>query len=205
MSEEVWAEEVWSEAEWSAFYQMADTFVAKANVLVGTELTDDIAAAMLYACARFNTFAMQSELDRPDALGDEAVDYLAEEFESHLRDHMEEQICPNPGSRDNPVGGPERAVALLRALDGRREEEVSDFLTLADQFLGIANGLVGRARTGRISAAFMHGATRFNVYAMQCLGHPPNQIDEALVADFREIYTDLVYYHSGEPLIAPRG
>ena len=199
-------EDAWSEDEWTAFYEMANAFIHKANALSAAELTGEveIGAAMIYACSRFNTFTMQAQLEDPSQVDGGVVDFLAGEFESHLRDHMEEQVCSTPGAQGDTAGRPGRAVQVLRGLDGRSEDEVSEFLDLADQFLNLANGLVGRAQIGRISSAFMHGSTRFNVYTMQLLGHPPEQIDEALVSDFCGIYADLVRHHASEILIAPQ-
>ena len=196
------SDETWTDAEWQSFYQMADAFMAPANALSASAMTDEIAAAMLYSCARFNAFAMQAQDPNGAMLDREAVDFLAEEFESHLLDSMEEQIAPTPGSRDNPVGGPERAVLILRDLDGKNEGDVSEFLDLADRFVAVANQMLDGARIGRVSAAFMHAAARFNVYTMQCLGHPPEQVDQDLVSAFRDIYAALVHYHGQDVLVS---
>lgn len=196
-----------SRAEWAAFYEMADAFIERANDLIDGKPAGEVAAAMLYACARFNAFAVQVQSGGPAGVDDEAVDYLTGEFESHLRDHMEMPAGPGPGSRVDPTGdpadGPGQAVRVLRALDGRLEAEVSDFLTLADRFMDIANGLLDRARSNRISAAFMHASARFNVFAMHRPGHLAEVVEEALVADYCAIYASLVRYHGGETLIGP--
>lgn len=196
------SDETWTDAEWQSFYQMADAFMAPANALSSSAMTDEIAAAMLYACSRFNAFAMQAQDPAGATLDDEAVGFLAEEFESHLLDSMEEQIAPTQGSRDNPVGGPERAVVILRDLDGKNEGDVSEFLDLADRFLAVANHMLEGARIGRVSAAFMHATARFNVYTMQCLGHPAEQVDQDLVAAFRDVYAALVHYHGQDALVS---
>ena len=95
-----------SEAELRAFQDTANEFIRVANDLVGIEEVAEIAAAFLYACARYNSFAMQAMAEDPGAIDAETVDYLAQEFEKHLREHMAQQVCPDPGEADNPIDPP---------------------------------------------------------------------------------------------------
>lgn len=196
------SDETWSQDEWAAFYEMADAFLVQANALIASELIDQVAAAMLYACSRFNTFAMQVQADDRPGLDDEAIVFLTEELESHLRDQMEEPASPAQVEIDKPVGGPDSVILILRGMDGRLEEEVSDFLDLADRFVAVANVMVGQVRVARVSAAFMYAATRFNVYTMRCHGLPTEKVDETLVTEFCRLYAALVHYHGQDSLVA---
>lgn len=194
-----------SEAERQAFYATANAFLDIANRRIGIEPVEEIAAAFLYACARYNSFAMQAQSGDPSAIDDATVDYLAADFEGHLREHMGQDLGTGPGAPDSSAGSPGRAVDVLKGLNDRDPEDLSDFLDLGDRFIAVANKLIQTKRVGRISAAFMHACTRFNVYVAQCLGHPPRELDEALVAAFRRAYVNLVNYHLQETLVAPRG
>lgn len=196
--------ETWTEADWEAFYELANAHVHAANDLIDVEPAEDIAAAMIYACARFNTFVMQAQMEDPSTIQDETVGYLGTDFQNHMLEHIAELQSTTPATAGSPIGRATRAVEILDALDGRDEDDVSEFLDLADKFLDIANGQIGKARLGRVSAAFMHAATRFNVFAIQKLGHLPKETDRALVSAFRDIYEKLVRYHAKETLIEPQ-
>jgi len=187
------------------FYASANEFLEVANGLVGIEPTDEIAAAFLYGCARYNSFAMQAISQDPSAIDQEVVDYLASELERHLRDHMEESLGARPSGPDDPSDNPRRVIELLKGLNDRDEDDLSDFLDLGDRFIAVANKLIQTKRVGRISATFMHACARFNVYCMQGLGHPPETVSDDLVAAFRQAYVNLVNYHLQETLVAPRG
>lgn len=193
-----------SEAERQAFYDTANEFLDPANSLIGVEPIDELAAAFLYACARYNSFAMQALAEDPSAIDEATVEYLATEFERHLGDHMREQLRSGPSGPDDPDGSPRQVVDVISGLADRDEDELSDFLDLGDRFIAVANRLIRTERVGRISAAFMHACARFNVYAMQSLGHPPGEVDEDLIELYREAYVNLVDYHLQETLIRPQ-
>lgn len=196
------SEEAWTEGEWAAFYELANRYIDAANALIGEEEIGQIGAAMLYACCRYNCFVMQIQSDDPSALTDEAMTFLADEIESHMLDHMEGSVTDDAPRVGDTLGGPMRVIQIIENLDGRLEEDVADFLSLADGFLTIANQQTSQARPGRVSAAFMHAMIKFNVYVMQILGLPPRKPDQALVRAFREVYVRLARYHAQETLVA---
>ena len=193
-----------SEAEEEAFYELANAFIEPANDLMDIEPADEIAAAFLYACARYNAFAMQIQVDDPSRVDDDTINYLCDEYAGHLQEHMEDPgVCEAPGSRDDPVGAPERVANLVETLGDRDEDELWEFRDIGDKFIHVANGLNKYNRPGQISAAFMHACARFNVFVMVQLGHPSGEVDEGLVARFRTTYEGLLRYHLSEQLIEP--
>jgi hypothetical protein len=194
-----------SDTEWAAFYDVANDFLDVANQLIGIEPSEEIAAAFLYACARYNSFTMQAQAEDPTTIDDETVEYLASELERHLREHMAQSLGAETSAPDNPAGSPRQVIDLIKRLNDRDEDDLSKFLDLGDRFINVANGVNPPTRVSRISAAFMHACARFNVYCMQGLGHPPETVDEDLVAAFRQAYVNLVNYHLQETLVAPRG
>ena len=190
------------EDEKDAFYELANQFLEPANDLVGIEDVPEIAAAFLYACARYNAFAMQVQSADPGEVDADDVRMLTEALETELGNHMEEALESDP---TGTAGGADPAVvaALLAALDGRSDEDRSDFLDLADRFIDVANGVRPPQKVSRISACFMHAAARFNVFAMQRNGLKPGQVDSSLVARLCDTYRALVERHISEVLIKP--
>ena len=55
--------------EMDAFYQTADLFLNAANQLLAEEIPARAGAAFLYACARFNGFALQVQIEQVRQLG----------------------------------------------------------------------------------------------------------------------------------------
>ena len=202
-----WKEEDLShipEDEMDAFWETANAFMAVANDLMGEEPGDDIAAAFLFACARYNAFTMQGQSQDKSQIDEDFVDFLCQRFETELRDHMGETLSTNPAGTAPPDMDARQVLDVLNALPEMDQEERSALMDLGDRFLSIANGLIQTQKAARISAAFMHACTRFNTFIMQCLGHPAETVDEALVGDFRGAYERLLRFHLAEPLIAPK-
>lgn len=72
------------------FLDAADEFVQLANRLADAHSREFIAAAMMYATARFNAFAWLTREDKPDQGLDAAAAYYASEFDKMLRDNVDE-------------------------------------------------------------------------------------------------------------------
>lgn len=72
------------------FLDAADEFVQLANRLNERYPRDWVAAAMMYATARYNAFVWLTRDDRPDQALDEAVAHYASEYERMLRDNVDE-------------------------------------------------------------------------------------------------------------------
>jgi hypothetical protein len=83
------------------FLDAADEFVQLANRMTDERARDWVAAAMMYATARFNAFAWLTREDRPGQTLDAAVAHYRSEFEKMLRDNVDE-LTPHyraaPGS-----------------------------------------------------------------------------------------------------------
>lgn len=69
-----------SETERTAYYELANEILTPANDLLGVEPPEEVAAAFLYACAMYNVFAMQVQLEDPSTIDAETLEYLVEEF-----------------------------------------------------------------------------------------------------------------------------
>ncbi len=72
------------------FLDAADEFVQLANRLADSHSREFIAAAMMYATARFNAFSWLTREDRPGQTLDQAATYFASEFDKMLRDNVDE-------------------------------------------------------------------------------------------------------------------
>ena len=187
------------DAEMDAFYQTADQFLNAANDLLASEQPATAGAAFLYACARYNGFAMQVQLDT--AVIDEATrEKLCDFFESEISEHLLQRLSNAPA----PVGGQATGQALdvLIGMNGMDPDARSAFLKLGDVFIHIANDLAETVLIARISAAFLHACTRFNAYLLQREGLEPGVQDTQLIADFRQVYSDLLSFHLDQSLVA---
>lgn len=185
-----------------AFYELANRFLEPANDLVGIEPVTEIAAAFLYACARYNAFAMQAQSADPRDAGDDDAAMLADALAKELRNHMGQRLQTEP---DAPPSGSDAAVvaSLLAGLDDRDDDDLDAFLDMADRFIDVANGVRPPQKVSRLSACFMHAAARFNVYAMQRQGLKPGHVDDALAGRLCDAYRRLVGLHLSENLIKP--
>jgi len=72
------------------FLDAADEFVQLANRLNERYPRDWVAAAMMYATARYNAFVWLTREDRPGQTLDEAAAYYASEYDRMLRDNVDE-------------------------------------------------------------------------------------------------------------------
>lgn len=73
-----------------AFLDAADAFVQLANQMTDRYAREWVAAAMMYAAARFNAFAWLTREDRPEQSLDQAAAFYASEFDKMLRDNVDE-------------------------------------------------------------------------------------------------------------------
>jgi hypothetical protein len=86
------------------FLDTADEFVQLANRFTDQFSREFVAAAMLYAAARFSAFAWLTREEAPEQTLDQAVAYYAGEFDRMLRDNVDEltpHYRPQPGERPN--------------------------------------------------------------------------------------------------------
>lgn len=195
------------EGERQAFYELANTMLAPANAMMDSQPADEIAAAFVFACALFNAFAMQVQSEDPVALDAETGDYLETEFRTQLREHMGQALVRNPAAPDDPDGPPftpGRVAEILSGLDAMPEAERSALLDLGDRFIAPANAALGQHRPGQASAAMMHACTRFNVFVMQALGHPPGTVDAPLIDGIAMAYRQLLDRNMAQSQIAPQ-
>ncbi len=72
------------------FLDAADEFVQLANRMTDSYAREWVAAAMMYATARFNAFAWLTREDKPEQTLDAAAAYYTTEFEKMLRDNVDE-------------------------------------------------------------------------------------------------------------------
>lgn len=72
------------------FLDAADEFVQLANRMTDDRAREWVAAAMMYATARFNAFAWLTREDRPEQTLDQAAAYCTAEFDKMLRDNVDE-------------------------------------------------------------------------------------------------------------------
>ena len=201
MSAEV-APNVIPEAEMAAFFETANLFLNKANALAQTESRDLVAAAFLYACARYNAFSMQAQSPDPSEVDREFSEFLVTRFEDEVREHMTETLSSS-GTAPQPGMDPKLAIEALDEFDSYNEQERKAFYDLGDAFVDIANLEIQHQKASRISAAMMHACTRFNVFVMQSFGLAPGLVDPTLVAAFSKAYETLLHTHMKEMLIAP--
>lgn len=76
------------------FLDAADRFVQLANSMTDAAAREWVAAAMMYATARFNAFAWLTREEHPDQTLDQAAAYYAAEYALMLRDNVDE-IAPH--------------------------------------------------------------------------------------------------------------
>jgi hypothetical protein len=72
------------------FLDAADEFVQLANRMTDERARQWVAAAMMYATARFSAFVWLTREDRPEQTLDQVAAYLASEFDRMLRDNVDE-------------------------------------------------------------------------------------------------------------------
>jgi hypothetical protein len=72
------------------FLDAADEFVQLANRMTDASSREWVAAAMMYATARFNAFAWLTRESNPGQTLDQAAAYYAGEFDKMLRDNVDE-------------------------------------------------------------------------------------------------------------------
>ena len=73
------------------FWDLEQKFIDLANTSVDTSDLGKVGAAMLYAAARFNTFAIAATaLDRKEFIedADDTMDYLSKQFRHMLGDNL---------------------------------------------------------------------------------------------------------------------
>jgi hypothetical protein len=83
--------------EQDEFYEMADAFVDLANEMAETERVSRVSSAFLYACARYNAYAMQVQGGAVAEADEDAIRYLLEQYEKMLREHMTERLFETNG------------------------------------------------------------------------------------------------------------
>lgn len=71
------------------FLDAADEFVQLANRMTDNYGRDWVAAAMMYATARFNAFVWLTREGRPDQSLDAAAAYYTAEYDKMLRDNVD--------------------------------------------------------------------------------------------------------------------
>ena len=194
-----------SEEEMAAFYKSADLYLNKANELVGVEPPARVGAAFLYACARFNAFALQADLEDAGGVADDMREGIVDLFESELSEHLLQRLRNAPeafGAGGQATG---EALDIMVGLNDLDPTARSAFLRLADNFIHIANDMIQAEGLTRASVALVHACTRFNAYVLQREGLEPGVQDQALIADFRQVYSDLLGFHLGQALIASDG
>jgi len=86
------------------FLDVADEFVQLANKFTDDYSAEWVAAAMMYATARFNAFAWLTRDEKPDQTLDQAAAYFAGEYDKMLRDNVAE-IAPHYGEAGRPATG----------------------------------------------------------------------------------------------------
>lgn len=86
------------------FLDSADEFVQLANRLVDRYSREFVAAAMMYAAARFSAFAWLTREEGAAQTLDEAAAYYTNEFDRMLRDNVDELT---PHYRPQPGGKPD--------------------------------------------------------------------------------------------------
>ena len=74
------------------------------------------------------------------------------------------------------------------------------FFDRADAFLAVANGQIGEAPPGQVSAAMMYAAARFNAFVAQTQGVPPGEVDEETVRYFTAEYEKMLRENLGQVL-----
>ncbi len=72
------------------FLDAADEFVQLANRMTDDRAREWVAAAMMYATARFHAFAWLTREGQPEQPLDAAVAYYRSEFDKMLRDNVDE-------------------------------------------------------------------------------------------------------------------
>jgi len=72
------------------FLDAADEFVQLANRMTDSQAREWVAAAMMYATARFNAFAWLTRDGKPEQTLDQAAVYYGAEFDKMLRDNVDE-------------------------------------------------------------------------------------------------------------------
>ena len=72
------------------FLDAADEFVQLANRMTDSYAREWVAAAMMYATARFNAFAWLTREDKPEQSLDAAAAYYTSQFDKMLRDNVDE-------------------------------------------------------------------------------------------------------------------
>jgi hypothetical protein len=83
------------------FLDTADEFVQLANRLTDKYSREFVAAAMMYATARFSAFAWLTRDERPEQTLEQAAAYYTSEFDKMLRDNVDEltpHYQPQPGA-----------------------------------------------------------------------------------------------------------
>lgn len=85
------------------FLDAADEFVQLANKMAESYSREWVAAAMMYATARFNAFAWLTREDRPGQTLDQAAAYYAREYDKMLRDNVDE-LTPHYGAGTSGTG-----------------------------------------------------------------------------------------------------
>lgn len=187
----------------SAFFEVANLFLAPANDLASEHAVAEIAAAFLYGCSRYNAFAMQAQSDDLADHREEAAEMLTDYWTNELRDHMVLDLQRDPAAV--PVGAsPSDALDVLNGLEARDRDAFSAFMDMADTFIDVANATTTERKVSRLSACCMHACARFNVFAMQANGLKPGVVDEDLIESFTAMYRKLVDRHLLEILVAPR-
>ena len=128
------------EADLEAFFQTANRFLDKANALAQSESRDIVAAAFLYACARYNAFAMQAQAGDPTAVGAEFADFLIDRFEQEVREHMAEALSSTGAE---PQHGKHEYLATMENIQNKENmvgENGTWYYYLKNDPLGKVNG-----------------------------------------------------------------
>lgn len=184
-----------------AFMELADEFIQVGNLALGAESAARVAAAFLYACSRYNAFAMQWGGLTPTEVDEDTVAYLEGDFRAKLCEHMAQRVVDAPEGEAGADAPASPVIDILSDLEASDSEERGEFLDLADRFITKANDLISRWRASRVSAACSFGCARFLVFVMQTNGLRPTHVDEACAETVAQTYGSLVRRHMGEMLI----
>ncbi|MEM6422754.1 MAG: DUF3144 domain-containing protein [Pseudomonadota bacterium] len=201
-----------SDEEQESYVQLANRFLEIANDRFDDGPVAYTAATFLYACARYNGFAMQAQGAVPGEVRPETVDYLVGCFRTEVEAHMQEALGAEPDQEAAPAWfGAAIEVEIKTHLAHLAADEALEegqaawrFDEVADAYITLANELAGAHRISRLSSTMMHACSRYAVYAMQAAGLAPEIEDRATSERMVALYADTLRAHLGEVLVHPQ-
>ena len=78
------------------FYELADAHIALANTRMGEVKLSQVSAALLFAAARFNAFAISASAENKAQMlleKEAAIAYFMQEYEKNLRENIDEHLA----------------------------------------------------------------------------------------------------------------